>query len=82
MHAMDMQVWNIATVKVTLRHWQDVHAEFQEEDVLLYDMEVEDTASCVVCVNTWRSAQMTKMRKSPERKVLLQLLKCHTCNHH
>jgi hypothetical protein len=58
-----------------------VHAELQEEDVLLYTMEVKETTSCVVCVITWRSDQMMKM-KSPERKVLpqLQQFKCNTYN--
>jgi hypothetical protein len=52
MHAIHMQVWSIEVVKETVRLWQDVHEELQEEDVLLYAMEEEETTICVPCVMT------------------------------
>jgi hypothetical protein len=78
MHAIHMQIWSIAIVKETLRLWQDVHAELQEEDVLLYSMEEEETTNCVPCVMTWKRAQMMEM--GPQRRTLLQVKKFKTYN--
>jgi len=50
MHAIHMQIWDIVAVKETVRLWQDVYAELQEEDVLLYAMKVEETNKlCAMC---------------------------------
>jgi hypothetical protein len=70
MHVMHMQIWSITTVKETVRLWQDVYVELQEEGVLLYAMEAEETIDFLLCVMTWRSAQMKKM--SPQRRMFLQ----------